>query len=231
MNRYPNITIGASYDITDDSAMAQSQSLKIWDIIWQKISAFDAQSKMKRGKAWGGYSYVQPDFTEGSRSAILANARSLDNTWYFTPKLVDWNQPGNDSSWTPLHTSTGTGIMDQVKWCRPANRTCKVTIGFQTSAEVSHGVNNHSFVWGGGLPAGMSMLTFIKQSVLPTLHHMGVNITTDLDDPPFFVDHHASYMAYMANLKSGALPSTCTLPKQAGCTSCCPLQKHTKLCS
>jgi len=230
MTRHPNISMGISYDIDDESYLDPSTSIPIWSDVWDRIERYGANMTATRS-LWGGYSYMQPDFTEGTNSTFLSGARSLDNQWFFTPSLKDWDVV-NASLWTPMHTTSNTGIVDQAKWCRSENRTCKITVGLQTSVEVAHGYNNHSFVWGGGLPSNETMLDFVERSVLPQLVAHGINITTDLDDPPFFVDHQASFMAYMSNARSGALPAPqCNKPKDPGCTSCCPQQKNKKLCS
>ena len=86
-----------------------------------------------------------------------------------------------------------------------------------------------SFVWGGGLPAGTSLTEWIENTLEPTLEtQFGIVPSRDFDDPPYFIEHHASFMAYQANVAKGSLPAPAC--DRIECTTCCPNQKHRTLC-
>ena len=125
------------------------------------------------------------------------------------------------------------GIVDQIKFCQKEGGGCKVVIGFETSAEdetcIDYARSTTSFVWGGGLPDGVRLSFWIENTLEPILVKLGIDLNNDLADPPFFIEHHASFMSYVANTKvAGRFPATnCT---RATCTTCCPGQKHTKFC-
>merc|ERR1711871_853586 len=158
-------------------------------------------------------------------STLMSNALSLDDQHYFSPLNTGWNSSGG-----PILASNG--IKDQVEFCKAAGRRCKIVMGFETSDEdpscSTYRRSKSSFVWGGGLAGNYSIIDWIEGQLEPFLSASGIDVNKDFYSVPYFVEHQASFMAYLENVKKGVFPATQCY--RAACTTCCPNQKHKKLC-
>ena len=111
------------------------------------------------------------------------------------------------------------------------NNNCKIQIGWETTAEPVDCKTFHhcpnSWVWGGGVDNSSSLTDWIENTFEPYLSTVGIDVATDLAEIPYFIEHHAAFMAYQKNLKTpGVFPAISCFRKESGCSTCCPNQKH-----
>tara|TARA_B110000208_G_scaffold118343_1_gene144841 strand:+ start:121 stop:1377 length:1257 start_codon:yes stop_codon:yes gene_type:complete len=258
LNRYKNASMGVSYDIEQsDPASVPPSRAPVWQALWNRIANFDVLAKASRAGsgagtgigAYTGYSFIRPavwDFSSGGNDAMMRASRALDDQDFFSLLKTDFKQ---------VELSGPNGIVAQLQFCKATKKAreegeegeeeeevavptataagCKVVIGFETSAEddscTEYKTSKTSFVWGGGLPDGTRLSQWIEATLEPILVSLGIDPVADLATPPYFIEHHASFMSYVANANiPGRFPAAnCT---RATCTTCCPKQKHTSLC-
>jgi hypothetical protein len=231
-----NYQFGIVYDI-EQSDPTQDRSL-VWNNIIAISSAFNTFLTNKFNAMFTHASIVRPSIKGfASPNGWLNIAKRINHMKYFSPLLPDWK--------TNYVSSNDTGsILYEVNFCKQQqNETgktndsssgsskCKIQIGWETTAEPVDCKTFHhcptSWVWGGGVQNTSSLTNWIENTFEPYLTSVGIDIENDLSETPYFIEHHAGFMAYQNNLKTaGAFPAISCFRKESGCSTCCPNQKH-----
>jgi len=192
--------IGVSYDL-EEIGLEKSGSTKYkseWAKCWSVIETFTDHMVATR-PSWAGFDMALPNVCveECGASWLYQKATTLDSMYYFNA-VRDFYK----SSALPK-------IAELVSKC--AKGSCKVRVGFETTSEVdkcvTYQVCRTSFIWGGGLTPGQTLLQWINSDLLASLSEAGVSADS-LATPPFFVEDLSGYSAFVSNIKSGAIPCT-----------------------
>jgi hypothetical protein len=229
IRRYPDVSFGVNYDIEQTDG---GDYTEVFSALVSKRNAF-VQSIEEKNLNFSGVDVVRPVVKgyNGFRKWI-SNVSTINHMQYFTPLRDSWDRP--DGPILSTDPSAGS-IKEEIAYCSSAE-SCKVQVGFETSAEdpdcKTYKRCQTSFVWGGGLANGTGLADWVLNDLAPFMLKNSLDIRgSGFASPPFFIEHHASFMAYQKNSKAGDLPATGCFREEEGCSTCCPNQKHKKMCS
>ena len=236
-----NYQFGIVYDI-EQSDPTVNRDL-VWNNIIEIASNFNTFLMNSYSNMLTDTSIVRPSIKGFTSSQNWLNiATKINHMKYFSPLLPDWKTSEVSSG------ETGT-ILYEVNYCKnrqqkqqrdevikgrqlnDVNNNCKIQIGWETTAEPVDCKTFHhcpnSWVWGGGVDNSSSLTDWIENTFEPYLSTVGIDVATDLAEIPYFIEHHAAFMAYQKNLKTpGVFPAISCFRKESGCSTCCPNQKH-----
>lgn len=230
--RHPTTTFGLVYDI--EQSETPSNYSEIWSTLVNTRSNFVAKlDALGDNVSFSGFSVVRPSIKGHDEfSPWISGAQTISHMNYFTPLPAS---PNWNDDLGPILGPQGS-IKEEISFCASAvGNNCSVQVGFETSAEAAacktYQRCHSSFVWGGGLPNGTSLISWIENTLEPFMLKHNIDVRTSFDRVPYFIEHHASFMAYQMNIKKKAFPASSCFRGEEGCSTCCYQQKNKKVCS
>jgi len=209
-SQMPTTVLGVTYDIEEPKVQDGTKYKAAWVQVWALIKSFTESQASSRGAHWSGYDMALPGACIeecGASPWIYQSARALDSMYYFNGIRT-------------FYKEAIANIVTLADKCQ----SCKVRIGFEVTDEASRCYEyvscKQSFVWGGGLASGQSLVDWINTVMLPEAATAGLT-AEKLATPPFFVEDLSGYIPFMQNVKDGVFPcSTCS--KDGGVDNTCP---------